>query len=192
MNQFIVEENMKRTFIIRRQSLSHQMAEHRWDRPYQLLFLWSSKTEQEQFVPHSHQMEVEDESRDLCPSIDPTASLSPFFLGLSPFFLRPFSRFFEDTVSLSLRDDQTCQHFIQFPVSHKSSPLSLQLIRCIVRSYCGVLHLSSANNENCQDAGDGLNLAHESSRDSNPKPIRLEDTLTELAKHDLKRISVML
>ena len=63
---------MKRTFIIRRQSLSYQMAEHRWDRLYQLLLLWSSKTEQEQFVPHSHQMEVEDESRDLCPSIDPT------------------------------------------------------------------------------------------------------------------------
>src|SRR5262249_2179943 len=61
MNRFVVEENMKSPFIIRRQSLPHPLAEHRWDRIYQLLLRWSSIVEQEHFVPRSHQMEVEDE-----------------------------------------------------------------------------------------------------------------------------------
>ena len=84
MNLFFAEDNMKSPFIVRRQSLPHPLAEHRWDRIYQLLLRWSSTVEQEQFVPRSHQMEVEDESSNLCPSVDATASAIPNHRATTP------------------------------------------------------------------------------------------------------------
>ena len=65
---------MKRSFVIRRQAIQQPLAEHRWDRLYQLLLRWSRATELEDSVPCSQSMEGEDESRYLRASFDPAPS----------------------------------------------------------------------------------------------------------------------
>jgi hypothetical protein len=73
------EELVKRDWVIRRTLVQRVDGQRRWDIAYQRLLQWTSEVAtapEASTVPITTQ-EVKDESRHLCPCIDPTPTTEP-------------------------------------------------------------------------------------------------------------------
>ena len=64
---------MKQEWTVRRQTVAQVYGQRRWDLAYQCLLRWAQTMGQEMLPIQAHQ-EAHHESRDLCPSVDATAS----------------------------------------------------------------------------------------------------------------------
>jgi hypothetical protein len=64
---------MKQEWTVRRQTVAQVDGQRRWDLAYQCLLRWAQTMGQE-MLPIQAQQEAHHESRDLCPSVDATAS----------------------------------------------------------------------------------------------------------------------